>query len=111
MVSGKPYISVKSATRNATKAPKERQSRAVRGRVKLKAKMIKTAKLMTTSDQRPYAGASLLIARLLQAVDDDSLRDRHVHRHAYRGGNATADTAAPAGMGQRRGHRRCARCA
>ena len=37
MVSGKPYISVKSATINAEKAPSERQSRDVFGFVKLNA--------------------------------------------------------------------------
>jgi hypothetical protein len=53
MVSGKPYISVNSAIRNAEKAPKERQSVAVFGRVKLKAKMMNTSELMMTSDQSP----------------------------------------------------------
>jgi hypothetical protein len=43
---------------NAEKALKERQSRFVRGLVKLKANITKIAELMTTSDQRPYAGAS-----------------------------------------------------
>ncbi len=38
MVSGKPYISAKSATRKALKAPKGRQSRDVTGFAKLKAK-------------------------------------------------------------------------
>ena len=50
---GKPYISVNSATMKALKAPKERQSRFVRGLKKLKAKMMNTAELMMTSDQRP----------------------------------------------------------
>jgi len=53
MVRGKPYISVSSATKKAVNAPNERQSRAVRGRVKLKAKIANTATLITTSDQRP----------------------------------------------------------
>jgi hypothetical protein len=39
------------------KALKERQSREVRGLVKLKAKMIKIAELIKTSDHNPYAGA------------------------------------------------------
>lgn len=48
MVSGKPYISVKSATRKAEKAPNERQSRRLCGRAKLKAKMMNTSELITT---------------------------------------------------------------
>lgn len=48
MVSGKPYISVNSATMKAEKAPKERQSRAVPGLVKLKAKMMKTSQPVGT---------------------------------------------------------------
>jgi hypothetical protein len=35
MVIGNPYISTNSATRKPLKAPNDRQSRAVRGRVKL----------------------------------------------------------------------------
>jgi len=58
MVSGNPYISTNSATMNAENALKERQSRSVRGFVKLKAKIIKIAELMMTSDHNPYAGAS-----------------------------------------------------
>ena len=53
MVSGKPYISVNSATMKAENAPKLRQSRWVLGLKKLKAKMMKIAELMMTSDQRP----------------------------------------------------------
>jgi hypothetical protein len=53
MVSGKPYISVKSATRKALNAPNERQSRAVCGLKKLNANRMKTAELIRTSDQRP----------------------------------------------------------
>ncbi len=53
MVSGKPYISVNSATRNAEKAPNERQSRDDCGFAKLSAKMMKTAELMMTRDHRP----------------------------------------------------------
>ena len=53
MVKGKPYISVKSATRKAENAPKERQSRDVLGFVKLKAKTMKIAELMMTSGQLP----------------------------------------------------------
>ena len=53
MVSGKPYISVKSATTKAENAPNERQSRPVRGLVKLKAKMMKTRELITTNAHRP----------------------------------------------------------
>jgi hypothetical protein len=43
---------------NAENALKERQSRFVCGFAKLKAKIIKIAELMMTSDQSPYAGAS-----------------------------------------------------
>ncbi len=53
MVSGKPYISVNSATRKAENAPNERQSREVLGLVKLNAKMMNTRELITTSDQSP----------------------------------------------------------
>src|SRR3972149_5978006 len=60
MVNGKPYISAKSATIKPENAPRERQSRVVRGRVKLKAKMMKTKELITTSGQSPYAGASFI---------------------------------------------------
>jgi len=42
----------------AEKALKERQSRFVCGFAKLKAKMMKIAELMMTSDHNPYAGAS-----------------------------------------------------
>src|SRR5215471_1223064 len=49
MVSGKPYISVNSATMKAEKAPKDRQSRLAFGFVKLKAKMTNTAVSMITS--------------------------------------------------------------
>lgn len=52
-MSGNPYISVNSATRNAENAPNERQSRPVRGRVKLKAKMMNTAALIAASSHRP----------------------------------------------------------
>jgi hypothetical protein len=45
----------------AEKAPKERQSRRVFGRVKLKAKMMKTAALMMTKPHRPYAGIASCI--------------------------------------------------
>ena len=53
MVRGRPYISANRATMKAEKAPNERQSRLVFGLVKLKAKMIKIAELMTTNDQSP----------------------------------------------------------
>jgi hypothetical protein len=42
----------------AEKALKERQSRFVRGLEKLKAKIMKIAELIKTSDHNPYAGAS-----------------------------------------------------
>jgi len=47
-----------SATIKAEKALKERQSRFVCGFAKLKAKMMKIAELIITSDHNPYAGAS-----------------------------------------------------
>ncbi|MBP2311823.1 hypothetical protein [Azospirillum soli] len=53
MVSGKPYISVNSATMKALNAPKERQSRGDCGLPKLKAKMMKMAELRATSTHRP----------------------------------------------------------
>jgi len=53
MVSGKPYISTKSATINAANAPKVRQSLAVWGLKKLKANIRKIAELRRTSVQSP----------------------------------------------------------
>ncbi len=53
MVSGKPYISVKSATMKPEYSPSVRQSRPVRGLKKLAAKMMKTAELTATSVQSP----------------------------------------------------------
>ena len=53
MVSGKPYISVNSATRKALNAPNERQSRVVWGLKKLNAKKMKIAELMITRDHNP----------------------------------------------------------
>src|SRR5262249_52864516 len=61
MVSGNPYISANSATRNALNAPKERQSRGVRGLKKVKAKRMKTAEVTAASHHRPELGASLVI--------------------------------------------------
>src|SRR5919109_5140354 len=102
MVRGKPYISVKSATKKAAKAPNERQSRLVRGCVKLKAKMINTAALITTSSQRPYAGASGLISLLLQDVEAGSHHGRCERCHVCRAGTGGgADTAAPTETGER----------
>jgi hypothetical protein len=53
MVSGKPYISVKSATRKAVNALNDRQSRPVLGRAKLNAKSANTTTFSTTRSQRP----------------------------------------------------------
>ena len=53
MVSGKPYISGKSATMKALKAPNERQSRAECGLKKLNANRMKIAELTITRTQRP----------------------------------------------------------
>jgi NAD-specific glutamate dehydrogenase len=53
---------VKSATINAEKAPNERQSRDVRGFVKLKAKMMNTSEFKITSDHKPYAEDSVSIS-------------------------------------------------
>ena len=58
MVSGKPYISTKSATMKAEKPPKVRQSRFVFGLKKLNANKMKIAELMITSDHNPYASMS-----------------------------------------------------
>jgi hypothetical protein len=65
MVSGKPYISTNKATMKAENALNERQSRLVRGFVKLKAKIMNMSELMMTSDHSPYAGDSS-ISDLLQ---------------------------------------------
>jgi hypothetical protein len=64
MVSGNPYISTNRATIKAEKALKDRQSRFVCGFAKLKAKMIKIAELIMTSDHNPYAGASSISSSL-----------------------------------------------
>jgi len=53
MVSGKPYISVKSATTKAENMPSVRQSRRVFGLKKLAAKKMKNAELMSTRDHSP----------------------------------------------------------
>ena len=53
MVSGKPYISVNSATMKALKAPNERQSRGDCGLPKLKAKMMKMTELRITNVHSP----------------------------------------------------------
>ena len=53
MVSGKPYISVNSATRKALNAPKLRQSRAVFGLKNVNANMMKITELMRTKPHRP----------------------------------------------------------
>ena len=53
MVSGNPYISTKSAMMNAENVLNVRQSRVVFGLKKLKAKIMKTAELMITSDHNP----------------------------------------------------------
>src|SRR3972149_7997234 len=76
MVSGKPYISVNSATTKAEKAPKERQSRDVVGLVKLNANSMKMSALMMTKGQKPYSGKSLTLYRLPGRAAD--LRDLHV---------------------------------
>ena len=53
MLSGKPYISTKSATMKAPKALKVRQSRAVFGLKKLNANIRKMAELNSTSIHNP----------------------------------------------------------
>src|SRR5512132_1005364 len=87
MVSGKPYISVNSATMNAEKAPKERQSREVFGLEKLNAKMMNISEFRTTRDHKPYAGASFMIAPLGSGL-------AHWHRrHPARAVDAGRDRA------------------
>ena len=54
MVSGNPYISVKSATKKALKAPNERQSRFVFGLVKLNANIMNITELRMTMNHKPY---------------------------------------------------------
>ena len=53
MVKGNPYISTNKARINAEKVLSERQSRVVRGRVKLNAKRMNTSELMITNDHNP----------------------------------------------------------
>ena len=53
MLSGKPYISTKSAMMKAAKAPKVRQSRAVWSSKKLNANITKIAVFRTTSAHSP----------------------------------------------------------
>jgi hypothetical protein len=55
MVNGKPYISVKRATRNALNAPKDLQSRRLVGLKNVRAKKMKIAELKTTKSQKPYS--------------------------------------------------------
>jgi len=50
---GNPYISANRATINAEKAPSDRQSRVVLGRVKLNAKRIKKTELTRTNHHTP----------------------------------------------------------
>src|SRR5687767_4531746 len=107
MVSGKPYISVKSATRKAAKAPNERQSRALRGCVKLNAKMMNTAALRMTSDQRPEAGVSVCIMHLLAVAEAGAPHGhgRRVHdRASHAGANATRGTGGTRHTGVHREH-------
>src|SRR5262245_28365698 len=70
---------MKSATINAEKALKERQSRFVCGFVKLKAKIIKIAELMITNDHKPYADSFVILVYLRRWADDchDSHRAHH----------------------------------
>src|SRR5262245_23381334 len=102
MVRGKPYISVKSATRKAVNAPNDRQSRAVCGRVKLNAKMANTATLITTSDQSPYAGAAII--RALLPAGGRVRRDRRVLHRAPHERSARAGTRGAAGPAGCRAH-------
>ena len=53
MVSGKPYISVNSATRKAENAPNERQSRGDFGLKKLNANTMNISELIATSHHSP----------------------------------------------------------
>ena len=52
----------------AEKVPIVRQSRVVLGLKKLNAKKMNSAELMTTSDQRPYAGASCMVVLPVMAT-------------------------------------------
>src|SRR6266498_5932616 len=101
MVRGNPYISVKSATRKAVNPPNDRQSRAVRGCVKLNAKMAKTATLITTSAQRPYAGTSDVIGPLPPAGGRFRRARRGLHRAHGAGSAAPGTRGAAATAGPR----------
>ncbi len=61
---------MKSATINAEKAPRLRQSRVDFGFVKLNAKMMKIAELITASVHRPYAEVVFIAASLHDQFDD-----------------------------------------
>src|SRR3990172_189138 len=106
MVSGKPYISVKSATRNAEKPPKARQSRRVRGWVKLSAKKMNTAELITTSDQRPYAGAAGVTGSLLSPVTNREYVRRRCEPVRHGPGAKAGETAGRQGGAGRATRRR-----
>src|SRR5262249_50646927 len=78
IVSGNPYISTNRATMNAENALNERQSRDVRGFVKLNAKIMKISELIITRDHKPYAGASFISCLLPERV-------RHAHARGAAG--------------------------
>ena len=121
-MSGKPYISVKRATRKAVNAPNDRQSRAVVGRAKLNAKTTNTATFRMTRSQSPYAEPALVIGPLRRgargrrrlAVTRDVIAVRRAAL-AYRGSRAlcgrgaAAGTRGGAGTAARRGRAPCAR--
>src|SRR5262245_52966765 len=70
--------------------------------------MAKTATLIATSNQRPYAGAAEVIVRLLPQTGG-RLRAHCVLRRARGERNAGADTPGAAGTAKPRGGERCAR--
>src|SRR3970040_486330 len=97
MVSGKPYISVNSATRNAEKAPNERQSRLLWGFAKLNAKMMNTRELMITRDHNPYA---CIGSESLMRPDPFFLPCPSHDRHVRRGHGTGAAAGRPRGEGR-----------
>ena len=85
MVSGMPYISVNSATRNAVNAPIARQSRVVLGWKKLIAKTTNNTMFTATSGHSPYAASAITRARgvmvVFLLVRSVAVAAHHEHHH------------------------------
>src|SRR6266508_6691889 len=76
MVSGKPYISVNSATTNAEKAPIAFQSRRLRGWKKLVANRMKMTEFSTTRNHSPYPESTTTASACGVPLSRDDWRPR-----------------------------------